>query len=159
MAKDKKHQKTIAIDFDGVLADYSNGWQGDDVFGDAIDGASAATGVLKKDGWKIIIFTTRKVTDKLKAWLKDNEISYDYINENPEGPDNTSGKVIADIYLDDRAVTFRGDWKWTVRDIAGFTPYQRKKDDLEKEIKKNYDEEKKWASQHNPFLIGESNNG
>lgn len=157
MAKNKKHQKTIAIDFDGVLADYSNGWQGDDVFGEVVDGASAATEVLKNDGWRIIIFTTRKVSDKLKEWLKDNKISYDYINENPDQPESASGKVIADIYLDDRAVTFRGDWKWTVRDIAGFTPYERNKEDIAKEIKDNYDEEKKWAKKYNPFVLEDSN--
>ena len=29
-------QKTICIDFDGVIHDYSKGWQGEDVFGQII---------------------------------------------------------------------------------------------------------------------------
>lgn len=29
-------QKTICIDFDGVIHDYSKGWQGEDVFGQMI---------------------------------------------------------------------------------------------------------------------------
>lgn len=32
-------QKTICIDFDGVIHDYSKGWQGEDVFGQMIPNA------------------------------------------------------------------------------------------------------------------------
>lgn len=76
-------KKTICIDFDGVIHDYSQGWQGEDVFGNMIANADTGTSVLKQKGWTIIIFTTRKKTDKLEKWLKDHNITYDYINENP----------------------------------------------------------------------------
>lgn len=95
-------KKTICIDFDGVIHDYSKGYQGEDVFGQMIPNADVGTSVLKKNGWSIIIFTTRKKTDKLEQWLKEHNIEYDYINENPTQPDNASGKIIADVYLDDR---------------------------------------------------------
>lgn len=35
--------KSICIDFDGVIHDYSRGWQGIDVFDKVIPGASEAT--------------------------------------------------------------------------------------------------------------------
>ncbi|MBQ8051645.1 MAG: hypothetical protein IJ197_08770 [Bacteroidaceae bacterium] len=116
-------KKTICIDFDGVLADYSEGFQGKDVFGEMIPNADIATKVLKNNGWTIIVYTTRPVTDALKDWLKENKITYDHINENPDQPKDTSEKLMADIYLDDRAMCFRGTWnEWAVREIAEFTP-------------------------------------
>ena len=99
-------QKTICIDFDGVIHDYSKGWQGEDVFGQMIPNADTGTATLKKNGWTIIIFTTRKKTEKLEKWLAENNISYDHINENPNQPEHTSGKIIADVYLDDRGICF-----------------------------------------------------
>lgn len=91
---DKKKQKTIAIDFDGVLADYSKGYQGKDVFGTPIPGADNATKVLKENGWRIIIYTTRPNTDALRKWLKENGITYDYINENPDQPEESKGSML-----------------------------------------------------------------
>ena len=70
-------KKTICIDFDGVIHDYSKGYQGEDVFGEMIPNADVGTSVLKKNGWSIIIFTTRKKTDKLEQWLKEHNIEYD----------------------------------------------------------------------------------
>lgn len=117
-------KKTIAIDFDGVLHDYSQGFQGKDVFGDMVHGADTATKVLKENGWTIIVYTTRPATEAMKKWLKDKGISYDYINENPDQPEESKGaKLIADVYLDDRAMQFRGQWKWIVGDIANFKPW------------------------------------
>lgn len=41
-------KKTICIDFDGVIHDYSKGYQGKDVFGDMVPGSDTATKVLKE---------------------------------------------------------------------------------------------------------------
>ena len=130
----EKKKKTICIDFDGVLADYSNGFQGKDVFGDMIPGADVGTKVLRDNGNTIIIHTTRPATDKLKKWLDD------YINENPNQPeDSKECKLIADIYIDDRGITFRGRWdEWFIREIAEFKPWEKEKKDLEKDMKDAY---------------------
>lgn len=135
-----KKKLTICIDFDGVLHDYTNGFQGEDVFGGMIPGADVGTKVLKDKGNTIIIYTTRKVTDALKKWLGDNNISYDYINENPDQPEGTEGcKLIADIYIDDRGIRFRGNWdEWFIREIAEFKPWESTKEDLESKMKKAY---------------------
>ena len=118
-------KRTICIDFDGVVHDYSSGWQGEDVFGQMIPNADTGTSVLKQKGWTVIIFTTRKKTDELEKWLKEHNITYDYINENPGQPDGTSGKIMADVYLDDRGICFRGRWdSWLVREILDFEPWQ-----------------------------------
>lgn len=44
------HQKTICIDFDGVLHDYSKGYRGLDVFGEPVKEAPHAVQHLKKEG-------------------------------------------------------------------------------------------------------------
>lgn len=117
--------KTICIDFDGVIHDYSNGYQGPDVFGSMVPNADAGTQALKRNGWTVIIFTTRKKSDKMEQWLKDHGISYDYINENPNQPKDTSGKIMADVYLDDRGIRFCGRWdKWLLEDIMTFETWQ-----------------------------------
>lgn len=53
----------------------------------------------------IIIWTCRDgvYIDKMKTWLKDNGVPYDYINENPECDFTKSPKIYADLYIDDRA--------------------------------------------------------
>ena len=134
----KNKKKTICIDFDGVIHDYSNDYQGKDVFGDMIPNADNGTQVLHEKGWKIIIYTTRPKTPALEKWLKDHKISYDYINENPDQPEESKGcKLIADIYLDDRGMTFRGQWdKWLIGDIATFKPSGSP--DAKSEMEKEY---------------------
>lgn len=140
-------KKTICIDFDGVIHDYSDGWQGEDVFGQMIPNADTGTSVLKKKGWTVIIFTTRKKTDKLEAWLKEHNISYDYINENPAQPEHSSGKIIANVYLDDRGICFRGRWdSWLLREIADFEPWQEhQKREMEQMAFTSGKEDSIWA--------------
>jgi hypothetical protein len=54
-------------------------------------------------GARIIIFTVRGDTALVKKWLKDNDVPFDYVNENPDQPPDSSGKVWADCYWDDKA--------------------------------------------------------
>lgn len=112
-------QKTICVDFDGVIADYSNGYQGADVFGDPLPGAADSLEALRAAGWKVIIHTTRKETHGLRSYLQRHGIPYDEINQNSDQPPGSNpGKPIADIYLDDRAVRFES-WPQALGVIAG----------------------------------------
>lgn len=119
---------TICIDFDGVIHDYSKGWQGDDVFDKPVEGASEGLKALKAAGWTIILFTTRKSTAALYEFLAANDLTVDYVNWNPDQPKNSSNKLIADVYLDDRGICFDGDWKKAVELIKSFKPWQAKND-------------------------------
>ena len=154
-----KVNKTICIDFDGVLADYSEGYQGKDKFGEMIPGADVASQVLKEKGWTIIIYTTRTATAALKKWLEKNNIKYDFINENPNQPEDSKDgcKIAADIYLDDRGMTFRGQWTdWMIREIAEFQPCSAKKPDQKKQMEKAYDEGKNWLKRTREALAVDS---
>lgn len=154
-------KRTICIDFDGVIHDYSKGYQGKDVFGDMVPGADTATSVLRDKGWIIIIYTTRPDTKALRDWLKEKGVLFDYINENPSQPKDSVGgsKLIADIYLDDRAVRFNGEWDWVINDIASFIPWgeRNKIDDSKDRMRKQYESGDKYKKRClNPFLSEDS---
>jgi len=118
--------KSICIDFDGVIHDYSRGWLGIDVFDKVLPGASEATHRLHDAGYMIIIYTTRNDTPALRDFLNKNEICFDYINENPYQPKGSEyGKVKADVYLDDRGVCFTGDWNEAIDKIFNFKTWQQ----------------------------------
>lgn len=109
---------TVCIDFDATIA-YYDGWKGHGVFGKPLPECRKMLGKLKKLGWIIIVNTCRSETELIIKYLDGNKIPYDYINYNPE---NTKlglslAKPIADVYVDDRAVKFEGDWTKTFRDI------------------------------------------
>jgi len=109
--------KTVAIDLDGTLAHY-DGWKGEDVIGEMRPGAADVVKWLKKKGHKVVLWTTRGNTERLKKWLKENDISVDYINENPDQPPNTSAKIIAEIYVDDRSIDARKSWPEIKKELA-----------------------------------------
>jgi adenylylsulfate kinase len=149
-----KEKKTICVDFDGVIAQYG-GFEGQDKFGEPVDGVQNALKVLKEHGYTIIVFTTRKNRAALRKYLKDNDITYDAINQNPDQPEGTNeGKPIADVYLDDRAVTFRGNWKRALEDIAMFKPYNTEKKDEKKEMNDAFDEYRKFAQNNKGIICG-----
>jgi len=115
---------TIAVDLDGVICDYSKGWRGVGNFGDILPGARDKLQELKKEGWCIIIFTCRSEVTLIADFLKREGVPFDQINKNENLPGMVVGygheKVIADIYLDDRAVYFNGDWEKAVSSIKRF---------------------------------------
>ncbi len=101
-------KKTMCVDFDGVIADYSQGFKGVDIFGDPMPGVAETMQALTDAGWRLIVFTTRPDTPALRQYLEANGIPFDAINENPEQPEGANpGKPIADVYLDDRAYRFQ----------------------------------------------------
>ncbi len=114
--KTKSKVPTIAVDLDGTICSYTE-WKGEDVFGDVRPGCVEALVDLKKRGWRIVIFTTRGNTDRIAEFLNDNQVPFDHINMNPDQPEGTSGKVIADVYVDDRAINAESDWPTILRNV------------------------------------------
>jgi hypothetical protein len=103
------HVFTVAVDLDGTLYKYDT-WKGEDHFGTLRRGALKALREFQRRGWRVIIFTTRGNTARVKQQLHADDVPFDYINENPDQPAGTSAKVIADVYLDDRAVDASVAW-------------------------------------------------
>lgn len=122
----------IAIDFDGVIHEYSKGWNGGAIYDNPVAGTKEALEKLKSEGHYLMIFSTRnnfifRKKDEpdqkivMEEWMKKHEIPYDKIW--------TAGKPMADIYIDDRAISFKGNWSNTLNDISTFTVWNKQNED------------------------------
>ncbi len=100
------HKKWVCFDFDGVIASY-DGWKGFDVLGQPNRDVIGTMQALKVKGYCITILTTRLDTPIMRAWLKENGVSYDSINSNAHNPPNTSQKPIYHAIIDDRAINYK----------------------------------------------------
>jgi len=109
--------RTIAVDFDGVIADY-DGWRGRNVFGAPRSDVVESLKTLKAEGWKIIVHTTRRGAD-IADYLQRNVIPFDEINS--DGGAHTVGcKPRAKVYWDDRALTYSGNARIDIDLIRNF---------------------------------------
>jgi 8-oxo-dGTP pyrophosphatase MutT (NUDIX family) len=113
--KSFKHVPTAAIDLDGTLLEPADPPD----FGAVRYGAAEALSELAAKGWRIIIWTVRGNTQAVGDYLDVQGIPWDYINENPDQPPDGSGKVIADVYVDDRAVDGQQEWPNILDEIIG----------------------------------------
>lgn len=110
------YQRTIAVDFDGVLHPYTNGWTGYTPEDEPpMDGAFAFLGKLKADGYRVVVFSTRCDNPEglagTRAWLVTHGLD-------PLVDDVTCSKPPAVAYVDDRAVPYLGDWSAVLAGIA-----------------------------------------
>jgi hydroxymethylpyrimidine pyrophosphatase-like HAD family hydrolase len=99
-------QQTIAVDFDGVVAEY-DGWKGEDRLGSPRADVVNALRVLREEGWKIVIHTTRSELH-IREYLLKHNIAYDEINRN-SSYSNGGSKPVATVYWDDRALRYSGN--------------------------------------------------
>jgi len=110
--------KTVALDFDGVMNTY-DGWKGEDFLFDPRPGLKEFLVELKKEGYRCVIYSTR-TPEKIEAWLEQH------------GLRKLVGKVsnqkpMAHVYLDDRGLTFKGDFNKALGDIKSFKVHWEKK--------------------------------
>ncbi len=108
-------RRTICLDFDGVIHSYRSGWCGAEVIPDPpIHGTKESIARLR-NRYRVVIHSARCATEAgyeaVKAWLLKHELEVDEV---------CRFKPPAAIYVDDRAVPFRGDWQQTIADINDF---------------------------------------
>lgn len=110
-------RRTIAVDFDGVVANY-DGWKGTQTLGSPRSDVRQALRALQGEGWKIVIHTTRGEAE-IQDYLIRHDIPHDEINRNSDY--GTGGaKPVADVYWDDRAVPYSGDASRDLEMIRNF---------------------------------------
>lgn len=99
-------RKCIAVDFDGVIAEY-DGWAGPGVLGAPREDVKAVLLRLQCEGWKVVVHTTRSEGD-VEPYLATHGIPFDEINRNS---DYSTGayKPVATVYWDDRSLRYTGD--------------------------------------------------
>lgn len=116
--------RTVCIDIDGTISHFIE-WVDSKTFGEVLPHCAETIHHLKADGWYVIIYTTRADKAEISKFLENNNIPFDAINENPNQPDNAKGgKPIADVYVDDRAIQFDGNWAGAYEKITGFASWE-----------------------------------
>jgi hypothetical protein len=113
----------VAIDFDGVLSDYT-GWRGYSAPIDPpVDGALQAIRDYSDAGYEICIHTSRadsaKQISRLVAWFKEHGLERKYV----EGLTITNQKPPAIIYIDDRAWYFAGRFP-SIEELKNFKTWR-----------------------------------
>jgi len=98
-------KKTVAIDFDGVIHSYKQGWTGPVPEDPPVDGALDFIHFLEKKGYEVVIFSSRAKTKEgvegTEKWLSEHGFpKLDVRHEKPE----------ALLYIDDRGFRFTGVW-------------------------------------------------
>jgi hypothetical protein len=108
---------TVAVDFDGVIADY-DGWQGEGTFGSPRADVVETLRVLRTEGWKIVVYSSR-ATEEIRPYLTEHAVPFDEINRNSLF--QTGGvKPVATVYWDDRACRYSGDAHKDLETIRNF---------------------------------------
>lgn len=110
--------KTICVDFDGVIHDNAEYVSGNIITGEPIAGVVHALNQLREH-YRVVIFSCRyrddHAIDAMRDWLNQHDIQVDEI---------VDYKPHAQIYIDDRAITFNGDWNETLNQVAEFKQWQ-----------------------------------
>lgn len=113
-------QPTIAVDLDGVILEFKD-WKGVYHFGKPIKNAKRSLEMLRKMGFKIVVYSNRLnpvtndaeplpvLVELVKKALEKHEIPFDEISVY---------KPLAEYYIDDRAIRFGGDWETTMQQVV-----------------------------------------
>lgn len=114
-------RKTIVFDFDGVIHKYSKGWQDGSIYDEPVDGIKDVINELHRE-YDIYIVSTRcrELSGQIavQRYLEKYNIEYDCV---------TSIKVPAQVYVDDRGITFDpANIKTLASDIRNFLTWQQK---------------------------------
>jgi hypothetical protein len=117
-----KTDKTIAVDFDGVIHAYTKGWHDGTIYDELMPGATSGLLHLMQD-YAVFIFTTRDCL-QVAQWTQERTgIPTGVMLDDPDYPFwngrtsilVTNLKYAAVAYIDDRAYKF-ADWDQTTLD-------------------------------------------
>lgn len=110
----------LCLDFDGVLHWYRNGWKGADVVDD--DPVPGAVDFVRQaqEYFQIMIYSSRSNhpggIDAMRTWMEEHGFpEVGFATEKPS----------AWVTIDDRALTFTGEW-FDPAELRRFKPWNRK---------------------------------
>lgn len=131
---------TLCVDFDGVIHSYDRGWQDGVIYGTVVDGffewAEAAA-----PHFKVVVYSSRSKDDAMRIamadWLLTKQREWCLKSLAPGidslppkfSPEFSSEKPAAFLTIDDRALTFNGDWyddAWWPEKLLAFKPWNAK---------------------------------
>ncbi len=102
--------QTIALDFDGVLHRYGEGWKDGTIYDEPVVGAVDACWELRRRGYELVVFTARQGIAEIRTWLADHGFPEKHMQV-------TNTKPPALFYVDDRGIRFIS-WPRAMFDMA-----------------------------------------
>lgn len=126
--------KTVAIDFDGVIHQYSKGWQDGTCYDIPVMDAFDSIRQLQDEGYSVFILSTRKA-ESIYDWLQKHKAPFAFGVMSEEAQfwnvkgivGITNKKLPAHVYIDDRAILFKGNWGDIMGTVTGFKTWQEDK--------------------------------
>jgi hypothetical protein len=89
-------KKTILVDFDNVIHNSPDGWQGGKIYGQMMPGAKESIEKLVKFGFEVVVCTARDNLDLVRVWLAEHGLALEVTNQ----------KQPSIAIIDDRAIRF-----------------------------------------------------
>lgn len=133
---------TLLLDFDGCIHRYSKGWQGGKIYDPPVEGFFEWALEAKKY-FRLVIYSTRSDSHKnikpMKDWLHVHLVDWHWKKDNipplplePTDFEFVIKKPPALVSIDDRAITFKGDWsaeELKPENLAQFKSWVQKEQD------------------------------
>lgn len=105
MKANGKRKPTLLIDFDGVIHRYSKGWHDGSIYDPPTEGF-VEWAKEAQTTFRLVVFSTRCATEEgkvaIQEWFLKHKINIDM--------EFSYEKIPAWAIIDDRALTFDGDW-------------------------------------------------
>jgi hypothetical protein len=113
------HKPILCLDFDGVIHSYERGWQDGVIYGKVTPGFFEWLEEAVKH-FTIVIYSSRSKTSEgleaMRSWLENQNMAW--LEKKYPGKQDYVGPTIefahekppAHLTIDDRAITFQGDW-------------------------------------------------
>lgn len=112
------HKKTIAIDFDGVIHRYSEGWVDGSIYDRPVQDSFKFIQMLVDNGYTIVVHTTRTDASAIFKWFVEWGRAKMYLDlkgyDFYESIYITQSKPPAIAYIDDRGIRFT-NWQDIVK--------------------------------------------
>jgi hypothetical protein len=127
----------LCVDFDGVIHSYDKGWQDGVIYGTVVPGFFEWL-EKARDLFKVVIYSSRSKTDEgivaMGTWLHAQRNIWIAAGgkRNPDEPleiEFAHEKPPAFLTIDDRAITFEGDWLGISMDptyLRNFKPWNNR---------------------------------
>lgn len=121
---------SICLDFDGVIHSYTSGWTSADEISDPpVKGAFEFIQELLDNDFQVFVFSSRSHQldglEAIKKWFTDWGYPQDDNNQ-PKGLEFPRFKPPAIVYIDDRAVQFRGNFEeLDPEELRNFRPWNK----------------------------------